>query len=107
VTIDPLIDEIERRRIETGWTAAQLADAAGIARLTYICARNGKNGITVHTLRRLFAALGLEVVAVPIRPRPSLRPHGTAAAMARHRYHGESACDLCRAWDAARKRAAT
>lgn len=102
--IDPLIEEIERRRTERDWTPTQLAAAAGISRSAYACARAGKNGLTVHSLRRLLAALGLEVVAVPIRPRPSLRPHGTAAAMARHRYHGESACELCRAWDAARKK---
>jgi hypothetical protein len=33
-----------------------------------------------------------------------LRPHGTPAAAARHRYHREPMCDACKDWDAGRKR---
>ncbi len=43
--------------------------------------------------------------ARPPAPRPEreLRPHGTAAALRRHQYHGEPACEECKAWDRQRK----
>lgn len=34
----------------------------------------------------------------------ALRPHGTAAALRRHQYHGEKACPACKAYDVLRKR---
>jgi hypothetical protein len=44
------------------------------------------------------------------RPRRQVRPHGTTAALRRHKYHGEDACDACveaeRERDRLRKRTA-
>lgn len=34
----------------------------------------------------------------------NLRPHGSAAALRRHQYYGERACQACKAYDAERKR---
>jgi len=46
-----------------------------------------------------------ELVAWTEAPTPRyLRPHGTAAALRRHQYHGEKACAACKAYDVLRKR---
>lgn len=102
---DPLAAEFERRRVEAGLTVRDLATAAGVNHSTY--RRFVAVGeTTLHTARAVAAALGLELRLCPASARPGLQPHGTSAAATRHRYRSEPLCHACRAWDAARKKAA-
>ncbi len=44
-----------------------------------------------------------ELTAWARRTSRELAPHGTPAAMRRHQYHSEPACEPCKAWDRDRK----
>lgn len=100
---DPLAAVLQRARIQQGLTEADLAHAAGLTLPTCRALLRGE-GVNLHTLRAVAAVVGLEVCLLPALARPSLRAHGTPAALARHRYHREPACDACKAWDRDRKR---
>lgn len=109
-TVDPLILEIERRRIERRWTARQLEREAGLSPSTYrVMRRRGTGNLT--TVRLLCEALGLDIIATP-KPveysRRPLAPCGTPSAARRHWARGEELCEPCRratrVYDTTRKR---
>lgn len=109
-TVDPLIVEIERRRIERGWTARTLEREAGLSPSTYRQLRR-RGTCTLQIMRLLCEALGLDIIATP-KPveysRRPLAPCGTPSAARRHWARGEELCEPCRratrVYDTTRKR---
>jgi transcriptional regulator with XRE-family HTH domain len=65
---DDLIVELIRERKAQRVTAAQLAAASGVASRTLTDIENGHRDCGVRALRRLYAALGREIVTKPISP---------------------------------------
>jgi hypothetical protein len=107
---DPVLDRIEQLRLNRELTMRDIEQQAGISSYRAIL---GRGGCTLHTLRQLCDALGVEITLTdkpgPYRTIP-LRPCGTPSAARRHQERGEPVCEPCRralnAWDAARKRLA-
>lgn len=63
--IDPLVDEIRRRRVEADWSLGELSRRSGVSLRHVWAVDHGKRGVSLHTLRLLAAAFDLE---------PALRP---------------------------------
>ncbi len=102
---EEIIQEIDRLREYLGLGYREFDALAGKAPGTWsqICARQSTY---IYTLNIFANAVGHELMLMPLPERPNLRPHGTPAAMRRHRYHGEEACNACKLWDRERKRKA-
>ena len=59
------------RRIALGLTQEQAAEAAGLGRGTLIAFERGEGGISLANLRRLMAAVGLELATREATRRPT------------------------------------
>jgi len=55
-------ERIRRRRKEAGLTQAELAERAGVGRITVVRLENGKIDARTQTLRRIARALGVQLV---------------------------------------------
>lgn len=69
--MEPLAVIFRARRIALGLTQQQAAEAAGIGRGTLIAFENGEAGISLANLRRLMAAVGLELATREATRRPT------------------------------------
>lgn len=67
--MDPLIDTLVAERKRQGVTQEKLATEARLSRRALVSIEAGGD-CTLTTLRRLFSALGMDMVAVPSAYRP-------------------------------------
>jgi transcriptional regulator with XRE-family HTH domain len=70
--MSPIEREYRSRRISLGITQEAAAEAAGVSRRTLVAFESGKGGISLANLRRLLAAVGLELATREAAPRPTL-----------------------------------
>lgn len=71
--IMPTLPEFYRaRRVALGLTQERAAIAAGVSRRTLVDFETGGDGISLGNLNRLMRAVGLELAAREVSPRPTL-----------------------------------
>ena len=110
---DPLIAALAQRRRTLRIRVSYLATALHYDRKTIHSWERGASTPTITAVRAYADLLGAEMhVSLPELPPPAppvrrgrvLRPHGTFAALNRHRYSGEPTCAACRAFAAEYRR---
>ncbi len=105
-----LMAELDLMRRGLGWSRTQLAKQAGITP-TSVCKMLNTGHANLYTVTKVAEAVGLELrfATIPVErrrgPLPT-SPHGTYAAIGRHRNAGDPLCRPCLDLDAARKRGA-
>ena len=107
--MDPFGVQLAALRDALGMSRHELARRSGVTASSIARIERGGRNTTLPTARVLASVLGysleLRPAAFTHRSR-DLRPCGTPAAVARHRYHGQPLCPACKRWDRERKRAA-
>lgn len=98
--VDPLVVEIRNLRIARGWSQAELARRTGISSNAINSAELGHNGYTLYTLRRLAAALDLDVCLRPAETRQDRRRRQWREYKQRQR-HPQAVDDDCARREAA------
>lgn len=100
--LDPIVEVLRAARLAQGLSVKELAARSRVGASTIYDWEVGTRDPSLYLLRRVAEALRVALYTERLLSVRELRPHGTAAAMARHRYRKEPACAACKAWDAER-----
>ena len=67
--VTDVVNNIEKMRIEKGFTQEQMADVLGISRITYLSIKNGKRDLTTSELEKLSIYFDVPIVEMFDQPR--------------------------------------